>query len=98
MKRPKRPCEHCGELFLPSRSDAKFCTRDCKNDHRTQAASGSDGEVCDPIADLHRAVDRLAEHCGPADIEDVADLVADRIARSIRLTREIRDQIARGQS
>jgi hypothetical protein len=29
-RRPPRPCEHCGTMFIPAKAHAKFCSAACK--------------------------------------------------------------------
>jgi hypothetical protein len=34
-----RPCEHCGETYLPSRSDARYCGDACRQRAHRQRLS-----------------------------------------------------------
>lgn len=49
--RGTRPCEHCGETFEPTRTDARFCSFPCKQRaYRRRKGGVTDDECCDIAA------------------------------------------------
>jgi hypothetical protein len=52
-KRKERPCEACGRLFVPTRSDAKTCSNRCRqaaHRKRESALSTAAGTVARPLS------------------------------------------------